>query len=159
MSESPEKPGYSAEAELPRQLIMWMGFPRPTGSALFKHLAMRGDDAPEWIKALIPEDDWVPPKHIRALAVYEAVLRAPASLYPREPVQNGIGLPDGWKAVPLEPTVPMMTRLMCVGLRHAEYKDFHSSPLMSEMVEGYEAMLSEAPEPPCSAAEKEASHG
>lgn len=56
-------------------------------------------------------------------------------------------VPQGWKLVPESPTLEMTVALMCTGLRHAEYRKGFS-PTITNLTEGYSAMLAAAPQPP-----------
>jgi len=73
----PEEPTEDQWGGLARHLMMWLDLTgRPTGSNLYEHLDMVGEDAPYWLKEEIPDDDIVPSKGTRAAVIYKAMIKA-----------------------------------------------------------------------------------
>lgn len=61
---------------LARQIVMWWGFGRPTGKALYEHLQCGGTKYPEWLKTDIPDIDHVPPKGCVAAVLWRVMAEA-----------------------------------------------------------------------------------
>lgn len=72
----PIEPTEAMWGELARQIVMWSRFTNPTGKALHNHLRHSGYARPDWLLALIPYVDHVPPKGDVAVAIYRAMLGA-----------------------------------------------------------------------------------
>lgn len=67
------EPSEPEWAGLARDLIMWRGFQRPTGAALYVHLRYMGTPIPPWLADEIPDVDHVPPKGTVAVCIHRAI--------------------------------------------------------------------------------------